>query len=148
MHLALITIVSLIFSFNSCASTYDTEWYHWNDDYPWLARYVIIVAERYDAVLNVSRMINQKADENKSPEFRSYEELFNPIFPLQGLSFSNKELNIYNDNYDRHGQLGLQVIEFDRTGLVLTPNRSQQPLRAKQTLDGKKQRVVMLVQIS
>lgn len=123
-----------------------SEWYHWLNDYPWPARYIIVVAERYDGVINVSRMINKKADEKKSPEFRSYEELFDPIFPLQGLSFSNQELNIYDDNYDRYGQLGLQLIEFDKTGLVLTPNRSLQPLRARQTRDGEKQRVVMLVE--
>ena len=126
------------------AAQYDASWYQWLNE-PWQVRYVIIAAPRYQGVLNVSRMINAEQDQKGSPEVRSYEELFTPVFPLKDEVFSKQELGLYKNDSWYYGDFGFQVIEFDTNGKVLTPNRSPLPLTARQTWDGEKRRRPMLV---
>ncbi|MDK9690020.1 hypothetical protein [Azospira sp.] len=127
------------------AAQYSLNWYHWLNDYPWPARYIIVVSGRYESVLYVAQKANKRADTEKSPEFRKYEELFTPTYPLKDTHFSNQNLMGYSDYYEEYGQLGFQVIEFDKTAQVLTSNSSLSPLKARQTRDGDKNRVAMLV---
>lgn len=126
------------------AAAYDSTWYDWLA-YPWDIRYVILVSDDYAGEIEVARRGNARRDRNGSPEFRRYPALFDPVFPLKDESFAKEHVGVYEDGSKNYGELGFQIIEFDQNGKVITPSRSPEPLTARQTLNGERVRVAMLV---
>lgn len=113
--------------------------------YPWEVRYIILVAGHYQGAVNVARLRNGKKDLKGNPGFRDFEELFDPVFPFKMEAFADDYVAADKDAIYRYGYFGFQVIEFDRSGKVLTANRSLQPLTGRQALDSEKVRNASLV---
>jgi len=145
IRFALLAVVLGIFSNSAAhAAKYNASQYQWLDD-PWPARYFIVVAGRYQALINIARELNAERDKKGSPEFRNYEELFDPVFPLKDEAFAREHVGVYEYDVNNYGEFGFQVIEFAPNGKVLTPNRSSQPLTGRQNFNGEKRRTAMLV---
>lgn len=128
------------------ATPEDASWYRQWLDSPWPVRYVIVAASNYENRIMTARDSN--ADSHGS-EYRAYEDLFDPVFPLKDEPFAKQKLGLYE--YDAgwdfsYDMFGFQVIEFAPDGKVLTPNRSPLPLMARQNyVNYGQQRAAMLV---
>jgi hypothetical protein len=140
-----LVVMAFIPSRIAYAEAYDPNWYNWLQ-YPWEVRYVLLASGRYQDRFDMSHRRNQKKDIKGSPDFRDYEELFRPVFPFKDEGFSKDFVGANGDEFNNnYGELGVQIVEFDRNGKVLTANRSLQPLTGRQVLDGERVRVASLV---
>ncbi|RYG36057.1 MAG: hypothetical protein EON93_05655 [Burkholderiales bacterium] len=103
---------------------------------PWQARYTIHISKYYTGRIEVARQWNIKMDHSGSAGARGWDSLFTPIYPL-------KELPETPAVWTQH--IGFQLIEYDRSGRVLTPNQSAQPLTGRTVVDSERRRAVRLV---
>lgn len=122
------------------ADEYDPSWYSWTK-HPWELRYVILISPTYPILVDNAKKANLKRDQKRSPEFRRYESLFAPTYPLAHADKTNRPLSLY-----AYKDLGFQVIEFNPEGRVLSPNSTGVPLTAHQTVVGRLYLAALLVE--
>ncbi|MDO9404546.1 MAG: hypothetical protein Q7T87_10985 [Polaromonas sp.] len=111
---------------------------YYTDDYDftkttWLARYTIYISPYYQGRVTVVKELNQERDKKDEAGFRRWEPLFPPTYPLAALPLAKPRL--WNED------LGYMVIEYDRSGRVLTPNSSVDPLTGRTILDYRSQAI-------
>jgi hypothetical protein len=107
-------------------------WYDWTEK-PWPARYVISVALDYPRLEKFAILKNNELRKKASTEQWHLEEFFDATYPFGGTPYAKSE--IFSDGYERYERLAFQVIEFDKGGKVLTPNRTPKPLQIKLTVN-------------
>lgn len=103
------------------------------DDYawgsaPWTARYVIVTSKWLDANIEYAVKSNSEQDTKNRAGSRSFESLLDGQFPFKHTPQAKTRAFRFN-NYD---EFGYQVLIFDRTGRVLTPNRAAGGLLARE----------------
>ncbi|QDL52742.1 hypothetical protein [Rhodoferax aquaticus] len=108
---------------------------------PWTVRYVIEVYLRPNSLIKYAKKENAKSEAKHSPEFRDYQEYVAPVLPFQGQPYANQDDPGFNNTY---GDFGLFVLQFDRTGQLISPHIAPMPLMAKQILDTENRRNVQL----
>lgn len=108
------------------------------DDYawgsaPWKARYVIVISTRLDAKIKNAIEYNREQDEKNRAGQRSVESLVDGQFPLKDTPKANAFVNDANAGpAEYYKNFGYQILTFDRTGRVLTPNRAEGGLLARE----------------
>lgn len=107
------------------------------DDYawgraPWKARYVIVIATRLDARIKNAEEFNREQDEKNWADQRSFASLIDGQFPLKDTPKANAFIDVEPGPGSRYKSFGYQVLTFDRTGSVLTPNRAEGGLLARE----------------
>lgn len=114
----------------SGACVHAASWYDWVEK-PWPARYVISVALDYSRIEEYALRTNEERRKKGRTTQWSFEEFFDATHTFKGLPHPIGW--VYEDIYKDYVDFGYQVIDFDKSGLVLTPNRTPKPLHIKQT---------------
>ncbi len=114
------------------AHVHAASWYDWIDK-PWPARYVIFGALDYSRIEEYAPKNNDERRKKGRTSLWRFEEFFDATHPFKGLPHPIGR--VYEDYYTKYDDFGYQVIDFDKAGKVLTPNRTPKPLQIKQSVN-------------
>ena len=106
---------------------YNKKDYEWLDT-PWKVRYLIRISRNMPRQVRWDTSWNEEKDMKKSPAYRKFLPHFTPTYLLPP-SASDQSLLKLGMTVD--GPMGFVVIEFDRSGKVITPHTTSQPLVGK-----------------
>ncbi len=120
LHFSLVVLAALLLSLPALAQRkYDPTDYEWGTA-PWRARYVIVGGKTFHAYVEGAQENNRKQDEKNRAGSRFFASLLDVYHPFKNTS----QAKVYAFEYSKYDELGYQVLTFDRSGRVLTPNRA------------------------
>lgn len=127
---AVLQLCLLLLALLTWVPAFAASWYDWVDK-PWPVRYVISVALDYSRIEEYAPENNVERRKKGRTSLWSFEEFFDAKHPFKDIPHPAGW--VYGEIYKDYDDFGYQVIDFDKSGKVLTPNRAPKPLQIKQT---------------
>jgi hypothetical protein len=118
--------------------------YAW-ESAPWKMRYVVVTSPWLDTQIKNAEEYNKAQHTKNETNERFFESLLDWHFPLKGTPKMNDFISIGRSIMNYKG-FGYQVLEFDRTGWITSPNRGAGGLLVRERVGPDLNREVFLVE--